>query len=164
MKRFFLKSTKEQPSVELKPIKLPYCIEVINDSDEVKDAEIFGSAKYIPRLTESGNYDKDGLRISNSAHESSYLELLSAVWKDSFQISKIYIVLLDGDAKQLEQSITYKHSHPNGVIKTETFIPHKDPYQYQNNILLFSKTLEVDLLTTIGFQVMPKTHVKFIFY
>jgi hypothetical protein len=162
MKRFFLNKMENQKK-EIK--ELPFIIELINDSNEIKDADIFGSAEYIPKLNYDGNFDKEGLKISNGVHNTNYLSLLSAVWKQSIKTENILITLIEGDAVQLNQIIAHIYSHPNGNKKEKVCYPYKDPYQNQFDITRITDKLEIDFLTKLTLQVMPKTHLRFtIFY
>lgn len=158
MKRFFLKKENK----EINEIQsFPYIIEVINDTSEIKDVDIFGSAEYIPKVNDEGFYEKNGVRISNGVYGANYLHLLSAVWKESILTDNFYIILIEGDKKQLYQPITRNYTHPNGNKNEQTYCPYKDPYQQQDDITRIIEEISIDFLTKLSFQIMPKTHVRF---
>jgi hypothetical protein len=159
MKRFFLNLSKNT-ATPVKETQLPYVIDVINDTDEIRDAEIFGSAEYIPKVNKDGNLEKDGVRIVNGVHNSNYLALLSAVWKQAIRTYPIYITLIEGDRKQLDEQLTHIYSHPNGVRTEKVLLAYKDPYQMQDTIIKTHEAVTIDFLTKLCFQVMPKTHVR----
>jgi hypothetical protein len=163
MKRFFLNNSKKPEAIVSKP-ELPYVIDVINDSDEIRDAEIFGSAEYIPKVNKDGILEKDGVRIANGVHNSSYLALLSAVWKQAIRVDFIYITLIEGDKKQLDEKLTHIYSHPNGIRTEQVILAYKDPYQMQDNIIVTKEAVTIDFLTKLCFQIMPKTHVRIQFF
>lgn len=163
MKRFFLNNPKTA-SAPVKEPQLPYVIEIINDTDEIKDAEIFGSAEYIPKVNKDGILEKDGVRISNGVHNSNYLSLLSAVWKQAIRTYPIYITLIEGDRKQLDEQLILIYSHPNGVRTEKVLLAYKDPYQMQDTIIKTHEAVTIDFLTKLCFQVMPKTHVRIQFF
>ena len=170
--RFFNRISEYFKREEIvKGISKPICIQVTNNTDEVKkDVSLFGSYNNIRKnenkvFNQHNDLITDGIVISSITPNISYAEMLYNSMCNPIKVRLNYIRVSDGNKNQIFMDLKIKTEDSSGNMAQKTIITSIDPYQQQSDIVFnkekFSINGDTELIIT---ELKPKTSVTFNLY
>ena len=142
------------------PPKLPYLVEVINTSHQIKEVELFRAYKNLFCLDSEGNFNIDNVFVQNGTQGCSYRDILWQSIKENIKVSKMYIQIIEGDNKQKHNTFNLSRKFADGTSTDQLIQPIIDPYQQQPDVVSVNENFYIDGFTGLITEIRPKTHFR----
>jgi hypothetical protein len=134
---------------------MKFLLEIENKSDEIVEAELFGSLELCKYINDEENYEKDGITIK--AVNGSYFDLLMKI-DETFVADSICIEFIKGNRNQLNQilGINQKVDPPEDYDYNEIELFHHEILQ----LAIVREKIKIDMWTVLLIDMLPQTTIR----
>lgn len=142
-------------------------IDVINDTDNVIDADLFAPLEYACKTNDDGDLEIDGLKIKSGIEGKTYFDILmdfNLSPLESVFSDVIYMELISGREILLENElgIFFVDGYDQMEYYELNFI--LDPYEIPKRVSVIEKPIRFDMNTLLTIKSYAKSHLRFTIY